>query len=153
MVESASRYAYRPLDPGRREFRLVKLKPSTQLSSPVCCELVETQLDNHPPYEAISYVWGDPKVKAPVHVEDAVLHVTVNLECALRYFRWEHEVRWLWVDAISINQEDINERSQVRLMKDVYSCCVADLIWFGEASGDTELGITTSRRMQKLDLQ
>jgi hypothetical protein len=102
MAESAGRYVYRPLDLDRREFRLVKLKPSTQLSSPVCCELVETQLNNCPPYEAMSYVWGDPGAKAPVHVEDAMLHVTVNLECALRYFRWEHEVRWLWVDAISI---------------------------------------------------
>ena len=154
MAESASHYAYRPLDPDRREFRLVKLKPSTQFSSPVCCELVETQLSNHPPYEAISYVWGDPRAKAPVHVEDAILHVTVNLKCALRYLRWEHEARWLWVDAISINQKDINERNhQVRLMKDIYSCCTADLIWFGEASNDTELGIATLKRMKTLDLQ
>jgi hypothetical protein len=154
MVESASHYTYRPLDPDRREFRLVKLKPSTQFSSPVCCELVETQLRDHPPYEAISYVWGDPRAKAPVHVEDAILHVTVNLECALRYLRWEHEARWLWVDAISINQKDINERNhQVRLMKDVYSCCTADLIWFGEASNDTELGVATLKRMKTLDLQ
>lgn len=38
-------------------------------------------------------------------------------------------------------------------MKDVYSCCTADLIWFGEASNDTELGIATLRHMKKLDLQ
>jgi hypothetical protein len=154
MAESKSQYVYRPLDPGRREFRLAKLKPSTQLSSPVCCELVECQLSDPPPYEAISYVWGDPEVTASVHVEDAVLDVTVNLECALRYLRRDYEARWLWVDAISINQKDIDERShQVRLMKDVYISCMADLIWFGEAEDDTELALATLRRMKSLNVQ
>jgi Heterokaryon incompatibility protein (HET) len=155
--EMASRtdlYVYRPLHAGRQEFRLVKLQPSTELSSAVLCELMETELSEHPPYEAISYVWGDPKATAPIHVENAILHITLNLECALRYLRWPDETRWLWVDAISINQEDTDERNdQVRLMKDIYSSCVVDLIWFGEPQADIEVGVATLNHMKALDLQ
>lgn len=63
-----------------------------------------------------------------------------------------YEIPQLELDAISINQSDIDERNyQVRLMKGVYSCCMADLIWFGEAKGDTELVLATE--LKALDLQ
>jgi hypothetical protein len=43
----------------------------------------------------------------------------------------------LWVDAICINQKDVNERGhQVGIMRDVYSKAARVLIWLGEESKD-----------------
>jgi hypothetical protein len=87
-------------------------------------------------------------------VEGAELRITVNLELALRYLRLSHGPRTLWVDAICIDQNNIDERNQqVRLMKDIYSSCIRDLIWLGKAREDTENGIASLTRMKSLNLQ
>ena len=50
------------------------------------------------------------------------MHVTVNCEHALRQLRDPYTERHLWVDAICINQGDINERShQVGIMDQIFS--------------------------------
>jgi hypothetical protein len=59
--------------------------------------------------------------------------VNVNLGLALQHLRHATESRWLWVDAICINQQDLEERAdQVKLMGDVYVKAAAVLIWLGE---------------------
>lgn len=50
------------------------------------------------------------------------MHVTVNCEYALRQLRDRHTERRLWIDAVCINQEDVNERShQVGIMDQIFS--------------------------------
>ena len=69
----------------------------------------------------------------PMRLEQRLLHiiipgycsgtlpVTVNLFHALKYLRHEAISRTFWIDAICVNQEDLDERGkQVQRMADIY---------------------------------
>lgn len=68
-------------------------------------------------------------------VKRQFLHVTENLEAALRHLRYTNKIRLLWIDALCINQGDIKERSlQVMRMGDIFSRAANVCIWLGEAA-------------------
>jgi len=84
------------------------------------------------PYAALSYTWGDPEDTVEIRVDDRPFRVTRQLHAAL--LRYRDELRrdlgskvatWpslLWVDALSINQSDPEEKSvQVARMSSIYS--------------------------------
>lgn len=151
---------YTQLDRGTREIRLAHLEPSLNLEDQPSCSLHIVSLDENPSYEAFSYAWGDPTITVPIQLwsspqtssqcareasalsaptEDEVYGaqwpVTTNLEAALRYLRHRSEVRIIWVDAICIDQSNIEERNhQVPLMKTIYSNAVAVQVWLGSPS-------------------
>lgn len=79
-----------------------------------------------PVFEALSYVWGSEDNPPHIHVESrqpqGILSVTQNLAKALPYLQYPDQDRILWIDAICVNQQDLDERSkQVQRMGDVYS--------------------------------
>lgn len=122
---------YTALDPHLPEIRVLKLLPSSNFDAPLECRLVHRNLygDAHE-YEALSYVWGDPKLTAEIILNNEPYFITPNLEMAMRYLRRPSVERTLWVDALCINQHDLVERSQqVLLMKDIYARCTVDLAW------------------------
>lgn len=75
-------------------------------------------------YVALSYRWSDPNNTREIFINRKPVHVTENLECALRVLRNKLPMRIgvrLWVDAICINQQDLEERNlQVERMQDIY---------------------------------
>lgn len=59
--------------------------------------------------------------------------VTVNLESALRQLRKVDEHVNIWVDALSINQSNVSERTeQVNLMHDIFSSTEEVIVYLGE---------------------
>jgi hypothetical protein len=87
-------------------------------------------------------------------IEGANLKATTNLELALRYLRLHDKPRTIWVDAICIDQTNIEERNQqVRLMKDIYSSCAVDLVWIGESDERIQSAIDAVKRMKSLNVQ
>ena len=59
--------------------------------------------------------------------------VSAELVDALRRIRLPDRHRSIWIDALCINQQDVNERNmQVRNMRDIYSRADHVLIWVGE---------------------
>ena len=61
------------------------------------------------------------------------IEVTTNLFFALYFLRLEHEPRTMWIDAICIGQDDLDERSsQVQLMREIYRGCRRAVVWLGE---------------------
>ncbi|EKG14521.1 Heterokaryon incompatibility [Macrophomina phaseolina MS6] len=123
--------SYSPLDPKRRQIRLLTLHPGSWRAR-IRCSLTTVSLLDEPDYEALSYVWGDPQSTAPIFVDGCVFLATVNLWRALRRLR-RHYPRTIWIDAICINQKDVAEKSsQVAMMKDVYSNCRQGILWLGE---------------------
>jgi hypothetical protein len=96
-----------------------------------------------PKYEALSYVWGIERSPVPVMVKSqslkrSFLNVTQNLATALVYLRHRTEPRVLWIDALCINQEDMEERSsQVARMAEIYRLAHRVVVWLGpESEGD-----------------
>ncbi|KAG4443713.1 hypothetical protein IFR05_000802 [Cadophora sp. M221] len=88
-----------------------------------------------PPYEALSYVWGPFDESDPdfIFLNENGFVVTSNLWRALYSLRRQNTNRVLWIDAISIDQDDLNERSsQVQLMRDIYKAASGTVVWLGD---------------------
>lgn len=96
-------------------------------------------------YAALSYVWGNERNTRKIIVNGQEIQVTRNLEHALRAFRERSEFGSdfkLWVDAISINQGDKEERGrQVRRMRDIYGNAWTVIAWVGEESHESDKAI------------
>ncbi|CAG9998548.1 unnamed protein product [Clonostachys byssicola] len=126
---------YRPLDSSIPEIRLFALEPAQTDEEAIVGHLQTVPLGSAPAYEALSYKWGKPVYSEPVTIGGHTVLVTPNLAVALRGLRHQDRQRVLWIDALCINQESLRERAQqVSLMKEIYSCCVCDLLWLGPLS-------------------
>lgn len=101
-------------------------------------------------YQALSYTWGDESPSQNLiccEVEDGKvlddkpyrrLLITPNCKAALRRMRDWKEHRIFWVDAICINQADIEERnSQVEMMAEIYRRSARVVVWLGSGSQAT----------------
>jgi len=142
-LRSSAPYTHEPLPEGKW-IRLLHLEPGVS-DDPICCELIATALEDAPPYETISYCWGNPSDTRTILCHDQPFSVTVSLFQALRRFRRNTEPRLIWADAICINQTSGREKErQVSFMDQVYARGECTLIWLGEAADDvdTEGGIS-----------
>lgn len=120
-------------------FRLLILQPSPNPDARITCSLLHRPFNESRPYEAVSYTWGDGPAEYPMFVDGGLFRVRRNLYCALRQLRLAHEPRTLWIDAICINQLDIDERGhQVSQMGRIYSKAEEVVIWLGEADDNTD---------------
>jgi Heterokaryon incompatibility protein (HET) len=143
----STEYRYDPL-PGSRFIRLLILHPSTR-SKYLECDLDFATLDDHPHFEALSYVWGIPEPRKAVNCGKSSIKIGPNLHSALMHLRYRFRERVLWADALCINQEDIPERNaQVALMAEIYSTAARTLIWLGEQK-DAEGSLQSLRRVRK----
>lgn len=74
------------------------------------------------------------------------MNVTQNLHMVLLCLRDCSLERIIWVDAICINQENLQERGQqVQLMANIYSKAARVLVWLGETAPDSDLALETIR--------
>jgi len=91
-------------------------------------------LSRLPAYEALSYCWGEIGDNLPtILLHGHTFEVTKNLHGALFRLRRHTEPRLLWVDAVCINQKDVQEcNSQVVLMDQIYRRATSVVIWLGD---------------------
>lgn len=128
----------------------------------VQCELSIHSLNtaSPPSYTALSYVWG-PESTDTIFNEDNALILndeTVpareNLLHALRSFQRRNDKAYLWVDAVCINQSDMEEKkTQIALMGQIYSAAERTVIWLGKKEGDSDLAIDFIRRVKAEDFE
>ncbi|KAI0890664.1 HET-domain-containing protein [Annulohypoxylon maeteangense] len=102
-------------------------------------------------FVALSYVWGDPSIRGEIYVNDVPMSVTANLESALRELRHHMRIQqgfYVWVDALCINQEDLDERAaQVGRMKEIYHTAWHVVIWLGPEADRSDLAMLALRYM------
>lgn len=114
--------------------RLITLNPKASGASDtndIRIELNQHPINECPKYTALSYTWGQRHRTKDVIVETSnrCIKVTENLHAALVHLRGRVPVT-LWIDAICINQDDIQERSsQVRLMRHIYRGARQVAVW------------------------
>ncbi len=119
-----------------RAIRLLDLIPSSDPSLGIECKLRNVDLDSHPSYKALSYMWGDPEKTALISVDCKNYNVTVNCKAALHRLRETHE-SCLWIDAICINQKDDGEKTtQIPLMRDIYAFADEVVVWLGHCKSE-----------------
>jgi hypothetical protein len=119
---------------------------------PIYCELVETA-EEILVYYALSYTWGNPTADSNtipemqggkfIYCNEAPLPVTEKLFDCLYQLREGGIDKYLWIDAICINQADTAERNaQVQRMGDTYANARIVFIWLGKADANTEEAIS-----------
>ncbi|KAL8754848.1 MAG: hypothetical protein Q9184_004992 [Pyrenodesmia sp. 2 TL-2023] len=161
-----SRYQYQPLDPEAKTIRLMRLLPGS-FEDEICVSLGTTVLrgDRIPKYEALSYAWGSTTDRVAISVAthrhlvllkkwtliikrregvDGQLDVTQNLAVALRHLRLRDRNRDLWIDAICVDQENLDERGhQVERMADIYRNAKQVIAWVGPEGDNSTLAMET----------
>lgn len=108
---------------------------------------VDDNEDDMVKYHALSYVWGskfDPNI---VTCNGYDLDITSNLHDALQQLREDGIDGLIWVDAVCINQNNLDERArQVRLMRKIYSHAEMVYVWLGKESPNAAAGIELLHR-------
>ena len=144
---------YKPLDPGRKEIRLIEiLSPRTE-TSPAECRLSTVSLLGNTNFAALSYAWGDSSATENITLDGSTVPVTTNLAVALGHVKQHWQQQYpdrdpnsfrLWADAVCINQKDMQERNQqVQLMGSIYSQAELVLSWLGSGRVEMCLALRT----------
>ncbi|KAH8765194.1 heterokaryon incompatibility protein-domain-containing protein [Hyaloscypha finlandica] len=142
-------YRYQLLQ-GEDAIRMVELLPGIP-GAPIRVALHHRTLSDLPTCSAVSYEWGSNARELVIFCNDRVLKVTANLSLLLSKFRSSDSSQLLWIDAISINQEDLDERSQqVQLMGKIYKNAAVVLMWIGDQTPYTGDAIPIFRRLAEL---
>ena len=135
---------YCPLLPRPDSIRLLRLLPSEDKNEVIQCQLFNCSLqesnERTHPYEALSYVWGKSNQPCPIiHIEKHDLPVTPNLHEALLRLRHRYIERIIWVDAVCINQGNLEEKQQqIQFMAKIYSQANRVVVWLGETADNSE---------------
>ena len=133
---------YSQLDPAKQEIRLLSILPGYKADA-IYSVLETRSLDDSPDFEALSYTWGDPDLVEDIFLNNYPFKITLNLSIALRHLRNPQTARVLWIDALCINQLDIQERNhQVgSTMGRIYSSALRVLVWLGEANARSNIAM------------
>lgn len=106
-----------------------------------------------PSYHAISYVWGSPDDTVTILVNDQKMEVRRNCEYALKQSAWYGAARYIWCDAICIDQTDDDEKGhQVYMMGDIYRNAQGVLACVGpHADGSQDLLQSLRKHSSEMD--
>ncbi|KXX72825.1 Heterokaryon incompatibility protein 6, OR allele, partial [Madurella mycetomatis] len=146
--------SYPHLPSGVDAIRILTLAPGG-FDDPLVCSLRTVAFSTKPRYVALSYTWGDPypdssslhlptsnagsgdkSITEPLPFEITVnsqpFRVHRNLYVCLLHLRSTTHPLPLWVDAVCINQQDMEERNnQVAMMSFIYSRAQKVVAWVG----------------------
>jgi hypothetical protein len=83
-------------------------------------------------YSALSYVWGDPTPRHCIFVDGTARLIAHNL---WQFLLDASDDRWFWIDALSIDQMDPEERRhQVGIMSTIFRGALEVIVWLGPQS-------------------
>jgi hypothetical protein len=121
--------------------RLINLHPATEPTADLRCDMTHIDLLDdityHPPYTALSYAWGSSDKPCDLWCGTTRISITASLNAALRAIRKPTWNFLVWVDAVCINQDDLQERNvQVANMVHIYSRASSVLVWLGDDDED-----------------
>jgi len=123
--------------------RFVRISPS-KCGDVVCCETLVARVSDKMPYKAISYAWGDATPVRPIHVDGCLHMVAENL---WQFLRQASDIPerfwcWLWVDALSIDQTNTEERRhQINIMSKIFGEADQVIVWLGPCPVLRTLGV------------
>ncbi|KIW25724.1 uncharacterized protein PV07_08879 [Cladophialophora immunda] len=141
-------YVYTPLETADH-IRVIELMPADSEDDEVCCRLHHmNQLQPSYSYTALSYVWGDDseELKVTISCNGRQARITPNLHSAFVRLRRSNSSRFLWADALCINQaptaKDVAEKEQqVRTMDRTFSKAEQVIIDLGSSAAPEVLSI------------
>ena len=134
-------FAYPPLTTPQ-DIRLLTLESGNPQDA-ISCRLLPASLQSPPPYQALSYAWGDRNApKREIQLNGVQVKIQENLFAGLRYLFSPSARLLLWADAICIDQKDDQEKgSQVQRMHDIYAGADQVVIWLGPEADNSDLAL------------
>ena len=138
---------YQHLDLAASSIRLFDLSPG-RWNDKLSATFRVVDLKDRPAYDALSYTWGRQQEQKGICINKKHgVGVMDNLFRALRRLRRRFGTRTLWVDAICIDQSDVQKRGQqVSLMGQIYRQASTVLVWLGEYPDASSLDTWLMRR-------
>lgn len=129
---------YSQISTDEKQFRLLHLQPGSWKDGLRCTpEVISLEFDAYIRYEALSYTWGASTRGEKVLIDGKHINITDNLADALRHLRPSGCGRTLWIDAICIDQHNLDERAQqVRIMGRIYAQAACVLVWLGRGASE-----------------
>ena len=146
MAGLQSTYSYSPL-PSPTSTRLVEFIGAAQPGGIIRIALRAFDLSSIPPFQALSYTWGDPRcphldadretdyleTKHVIECGGQRFLVRRNLLDALKMLSTHSDIisPFVWIDAICIDQSNLQERSsQVQMMASIYGAAKRVVGWW-----------------------
>ncbi|KAF5571926.1 heterokaryon incompatibility het-6 [Fusarium phyllophilum] len=137
--------------------RLLKIITGTQ-NAVVSCHMSVVNLDDSPTYKCLSYTWGKPggdetdeiwsKPSKTILIDGFEMHIRQNLYNALIALCQSGILGPIWIDALCINQNDIEERnSQVSQMANIYKSSGEVIAWLGHEREYTQTAVACFQRL------
>ncbi|KAK5988139.1 hypothetical protein PT974_12279 [Cladobotryum mycophilum] len=131
---------YQPLS-GSRSIRLLKFLSLSRQA--ITCSLEHWSIDDAPPYDALSYTWQEALYEnnlsqslksfyGALLCDGTAYPATRNLLDALHVLSKTKACTYLWVDAVCIDQTNLEEKaSQILMMGDIYARAARVIVWLG----------------------
>lgn len=137
-VETAPLFEYDPLPDANAYIRVLRILQD-DFDSPLRLTIGNLCLDSADEYICLSYTWGIDEASNTIPINNQRFLVRDNLRNFLLEARRKRVDHLLWIDAITINQNDVNEKnSQVALMGHIYKQATRVIAWLGQ--GDDDVG-------------
>ncbi|KAF5022039.1 hypothetical protein F66182_5922 [Fusarium sp. NRRL 66182] len=149
------RYDYGPiLPPG--QIRLLTINPDRETM--VAAQLHTVNIDNCPVYKCLSYTWDGPRSDetsedwsrptATILINGLEMPIRKNLNNALAALDRSDMLGPIWIDALCINQDDIEERNaQVAQMAQIYKDAQEVIVWLGHEEAYTRTAVVNMQRI------
>lgn len=140
MFANMSSACYRRL-PNASTIRLLCIEPWNGPGDQLVCTLSFLDLKNesgYSGYSAASYEWGQDNPSCSITLNGHTNIIRRNLYNFLIQARSNGWYKNLWIDALCINQDDVQERNcQVSMMSEIYSRACHVLVWLGKLPTST----------------
>lgn len=131
-------FKHDPLPEHKSYFRLLHIIRG-DFGQRIECEISSWLIGEAPPYYAISYVWGDTNKTTDITVNGSRLEVRRNCEYALQQAFTTKACKYVWVDAICIDQTTEEKNHQVGIMDQIYSGAKHVLACVGPHEDNSEI--------------
>lgn len=139
-------FQYAPLPRSTEKTRLIVLSAGVG-EDQLDCNTVHMHLTEPGAYETISYCWGSPNAGISIKLDGHRFAISANAAAALHGMRLPTQNRYLWIDALCIDQQNEAERNhQVGIMGKIYASATCNLIHLGgehEAAQKAKFAIQT----------
>jgi hypothetical protein len=157
--QAAELYTYSDLKPWQT--RILRLHPS-ELSHQLSADLLVAAIPDTEDlllestgakveYTALSYSWARPELCETLVCNGGNMPISRSNAAALVSLRSHTKLRYVWIDAICINQEDDLEKSaQVAKMLSIYKKARSVTVWIGEPDTDSRLAFACIEGLSKL---
>lgn len=134
-------FLYSALNDPSKDGRLINLHPSSS-EDILVYNLMNIKAAAMPEYEALSYVWGPRSLTREITVKAETKYIRENLWSALYHMQLPLKPLVLWIDAICIDQENMDERNhQVRLVGKIYTGATTILVWLRPVGASSNCGV------------